>query len=176
MLLFFTPTIAFLCLTLSSVITILPWVKHMSQFTFVFLFYSLFFFTPYELQLYPYIPTVLLPVLVYFGGTARLDISGSHRTTAFSLVGTIPISPLSSPLVKSSSTLGSLDCLGLESHLIPPEIILSISAVPIKVIAKLQSHVARAFAYLVAKQRVLNQNTLIFTLTYPCYPFYHWLF
>jgi hypothetical protein len=35
-----------------------------------------------------------------------------------------------------------------------------LSAVPIKVIAKLQSHVARAFAYLVAKQRVLNQNTL----------------
>lgn len=84
----------------------------------------------------------------------------AHRTTAFALVGTIPsISPPSS-LVKSSSTLGSLDCLGLESHL-NPEIILSmLSAVPIKVIAKLQSHVARAFAYLVAKQRVLNQNTL----------------
>lgn len=36
---------------------------------------------------------------------------------------------------------------------------------PIKVIAKLQSHVARSFGYLVSKQRVLNQNTAIL----PCY-------
>ena len=37
-----------------------------------------------------------------------------------------------------------------------------LSVVPIKVIAKLQSHVARSFGYLVAKQRVLNQNTAIY--------------